>query len=192
MSALGARAEPGATLYHRTKWEAEELVRGSGIAAAILRPSLINGPESVPVRTFAQLHRLLPVVPVFGRADFPMQPVWIEDVTLAIALAAERGAVGTFELGGPEVMPFAAFVRAIGRAVGHPRPLLHLPLAGVRVLARALDPLGPWAPITSGQLQMLVEGTATPDNAMGRAFAITPLGFAEGLERMFPKNQTRG
>ena len=45
MSALGARADERATPYHRTKWHAEELVRDSGIAAAILRPSFISGPQ---------------------------------------------------------------------------------------------------------------------------------------------------
>jgi len=76
--------------------------------------------------------------------------------------------------------------------VRHPRPLLHVPLAVVRVLARALDPLGPWAPITSDQLQMLVEGSAAPANAIRSVFGIEPLGFAEGLARMFQKDQTRG
>lgn len=192
MSALGARAEPSATLYHRTKWEAESLVVASGLMAAVLRPSLINGPENVPVRTLERLHRVLPVVPVFGRADFPLQPVWIEDVALVVALAVEQEAVGTFELGGPEVITFADFVRLIGRAAGHPRPLVHIPLAIVRTAARLLDPLGPWAPITSSQLQMLIEGTATPANAITRVFGVTPLSFGEGLARVFQKDQTRG
>ena len=42
-SALGTR--PAAkSEYHRTKWQAEELVRASGIPFTILRPSLIYGP----------------------------------------------------------------------------------------------------------------------------------------------------
>src|SRR5262245_65603 len=36
MSAVGARPDPRAAAYHRTKWRAEELVRGSGLAAVIL------------------------------------------------------------------------------------------------------------------------------------------------------------
>jgi len=192
MSALGARPDPDATRYHRTKFQAEDLVRASGIRAAIFRPSLINGPENIPVRALARLHKWAPVIPVFGPADFPLQPVWIDDLALAFALAVERGDSGTFELGGPDVLTFAEFVRGIGEAVGHPRPLIHVPLAGVRALARLLDPLGSWAPITSEQLQMLVEGAVTPANALSSVFGIAPLGFREGLSRMFPKNQTRG
>ena len=184
MSALGARADERATSYHRTKWHAEELVRDSGLAAAILRPSLISGPESVPIRMLGRLHRWSPVIPIFGDGHFPTQPVWIEDVALAFALALERTAVvGTFELGGPEVLSYEEFVRAIGRAAGHPRRLVHVPLSLVRCAARAFDSLGPAAPITSIQLRMLVEGSNTPSNAIETVFGIRPLPFEEGLRR---------
>ena len=184
MSAIGARPDARATRYHRTRWEAEELVRSSGLNAAILQPSLIVGPENVPVRTLARVHRWSPVVPVFGDGRFPMQPVWVEDVALAVALAVERPDVcGTFELGGPEIVTFERFVRAIGRATGHPRPLIHVPLRVARRLARLCDPLGRHAPITSEQLQMLVEGSATPQNAIEAVFGIRPLGLEAALEK---------
>jgi NADH dehydrogenase len=184
MSALGARADRLATAYHRTKWQAEELVRSSGLPAAILRPSLISGPESVPIRVLSRLHRWSPVVPIVGDGHFPIQPVWIEDVALAFAFALERADVlGTFELGGPAVLTYEEFVRAIGRAAGHPRPFVHVPLGLMRGIARACDPLGPAAPITSIQLRMLVEGNSTPSNAIETVFGIRPLGFEEGLRQ---------
>jgi NADH dehydrogenase len=184
MSALGARPDESATSYHRTKWQAEELVRGSGLPAAILRPSLISGPESAPIRVLRQLHRWSPVIPIFGDGQFPIQPIWIEDVTLAFALALERAdVVGTFELGGPAVLTYEEFVRTIGRAAGQPRPLIHIPLGLVRCVARACDPLGPAAPITSIQLRMLVEGNSTRSNTIETVFGIRPLPFEEGLRR---------
>jgi len=184
MSALGARPDERATPYHRTKWQAEELVRSSGVPAVILRPALISGPESVPIRVLRRMHRWSPVIPVFGDGQFPIQPVWIEDIALAFALALERADIaGSFELGGPVVMPYEEFVRAIGRAAGHPRPLVHVPLTLVRWTARALDPLGPAAPLTSIQLQMLLEGSRTQSNAIKTVFGIQPLSFEEGLRR---------
>lgn len=194
MSAIGARDTPDATPYHRTKWQAEVLVRGSGLSAAIFRPSIINGPGNVPIRTLARLYRWSPVVPVFGDGRFPMQPVWIEDVAHAFARAVEDDAiVGAFELGGPAVLSYEQFVRAIGRAAGHRRPLVHLPLALVRAAARAADLLGRWAPLTSDQLQMLVEGSATPANALRPVFGIEPLPFEDGLKRYLgPPHSERG
>jgi len=184
MSAVGARIDPHATRYHQTKGAAEDLVRRSGLAAAILRPSIINGPGNAPIRTLARMHRWSPFVPIFGSGRFPMQPVWIDDVAHAFALAVERTALsGTFELGGPARVTYAELVTAIGRACGHPRPLVHVPLALVRLAARACDPLGAAAPITSDQLRMLVEGSATPENAIERVFGISPLALEAGLAR---------
>ena len=184
MSAVGARDEPGATRYHRTKWRAEELVRSSGLSHAIFRPSIISGPENRPIRTLARLHRWSPLVPVFGDGGFAMQPVWIGDVALAFALAAERPALsGVFELGGPATLTYEEFVRAIGRAAGHPRPLVHVPLAVARAAAAALGVMGPLAPLTLDQLQMLVEGSTTPANALESTFGIRALSFEEGLAR---------
>jgi len=184
MSAVGARDEPRATRYHRTKWRAEQLVRGSGLSHAIFRPSIISGPENRPIRTLARLHRWSPVVPVFGDGRFPTQPVWIEDVALAFALAAERPALGgVFELGGPAALTYEEFVRAIGRAAGHPRLLVHVPLVVARAAAAALAVVGPLAPLTVDQLQMLVEGSATPANALESVFGLRALPFEEGLTR---------
>jgi len=184
MSAVGARDEPGATPYHRTKWRAEELVRASGLSHAVFRPSVISGPESAPIRTLARLHRWSPVVPVFGDGRFPIQPVWVEDVALAFALAVEQPALsGAFELGGPQVLTYEEFLLAIGRAAGHPRPLVHVPLALARAATGAFDLLGAAAPLTSDQLQMLVEGSATPANAIESVFGIRPVPFEQGLHR---------
>ena len=184
MSAMGARDAPGATSYHRSKAAGESIIRASGMPHVIFRPSFVSGPGNVPIATLARLHRFAPVVPVFGDGSFPMQPVWIGDVTLAYALAAEGHAPdGVYELGGPSAMTYADFLRAIGLASGHPRRLVSIPLGVMRVITRVLDLLGSLAPITSDQLQMLVEGTATPRNALARVFGIEPLEFEEGLRR---------
>ena len=184
MSAVGARDEPGATSYHRTKRRAEQLVRDSGLSHAIFRPSIINGPESAPIQLLARLHRWSPVVPVFGDGRFPTQPVWIDDVALAFVLAAERpDTVGVFELGGPQVLTYEEFLLTIGRATGHSRPLIHVPLGWAQAAAGAFDWLGARAPMTSDQLQMLVEGSATPANAIESVFGIRPVAFEEGLKR---------
>src|SRR5438034_3641876 len=184
MSAVGARDEPGATPYHRTKRQAEQLVRDSGLSHAIFRPSIISGPESAPIQLLARLHCWSPAVPVFGDGRFPTQPIWVDDVALAFACAVERHDVsGVFELGGPEVLTYEEFLLAIGRAARCSRPLIHIPLGLVQSVARGCDLLGAAAPIPSDQVQMLVEGSATPGNAIESVFGIRPLPFEEGLKR---------
>ena len=86
-------------------------------------------------------------------------------------------------------LTYEEFVRAIGRAAGHPRRLVHVPLAVARAAAAALGVMGPLAPLTLDQLQMLVEGSATPANALESTFGIRALPFEEGLARFFGGGQ---
>jgi NADH dehydrogenase len=183
MSAAGARDEAGATAYHRTKARSEQIVAASGIDHVIFRPSMVSGPGNVPIATLARMHRFAPFVPIFGAGDFPLQPVWVGDVAAAFALAAEGRGGGVHEIGGPQVLTYRDFVLAIGRASGHPRPTIHVPLPLVRIAARLMDVLGPAAPLTSDQLQMLVEGSVTPNNAIASVFGVQPLSFEESLAR---------
>src|SRR5438132_15658 len=103
---------------------------------------------------------------------------------LAFALAAERpDGVGVFELGGPQVLNYEELLLTIGRASRHSRPLAHVPLGLVRAAAGVFDVLGATAPLTSDQVQMLVEGSATPANAIESVFGIEPVAFEDGLKR---------
>src|SRR3990172_2262039 len=82
-SALGTR--PGAkSEYHKTKWEAEELVRASGIPFTILRPSLIYGPGDLFTIRLSEMFKLSPVLPVIGSGKSKIQPIYIDDVVSCI------------------------------------------------------------------------------------------------------------
>ena len=56
MSALGSRPDADSD-YHRTKYEAEQAVRGGGLEWTILRPSLIHGPRGEFMRMEARWAR---------------------------------------------------------------------------------------------------------------------------------------
>ncbi len=180
MSALGARADTGATRYHRTKWEAEEVVRASGLAHAILRPSIVAGAGNAPLRMMADMIRLSPLVPVIGDGRYEMQPIWLGDVAEAFALAIERPALrGTFELGGAERLSYHRMLDELEKALGVRRPRVRVPVGIARFAALAGTALPGIAPITPGQLQMLLEGSTTADNAIETRFGITPRPFAD-------------
>ena len=125
MSALGCRAE-APSRYHRTKWEAEEIVRRSSLAWTIFRPSVIFGPGDGfvsrlaaflrPPFSWLQLHSF----PLIGGGESLLQPVAVEDVAQAFAAAiAHAGAVGqTYDLAGPERLSLRAILEELARAGG--------------------------------------------------------------------------
>ena len=54
VSALGVRAQ-GASAYQRTKWDAELIVRRSGLDWTIFRPSMIHAPDSGMMQELSKL-----------------------------------------------------------------------------------------------------------------------------------------
>ena len=93
---------PFRNAYERSKREAEDLVRASGLPSTVLRPSIVAGERAtgwtasfnvlyVPVRAFAA--GALPVLP--GRRRSPVDVVSVDYVADAIAaLAVHPGAAG--------------------------------------------------------------------------------------------------
>lgn len=180
MSALGARDDERATKYHRTKWRAEQIVRASGVPHAVFRPSLIAGPGSVPLKTMVDMIRLSPVVPVIGNGRYELQPIWLGDVAEAVARTLERADLrGTFDLGGPERLSYHGILDHLEAALGVRRRRIPVPVGVVRFAAAAGTTLPSFAPITSEQLQMLLEGSTTAENAAESRFGLALRPFAE-------------
>lgn len=183
VSALGA-AEPPRTAYMRGKHEAERLVREGGIPWVILRPSFIVGPGGF-VAEYGHIVRRAPVIPLPGPADYPVQPVAAWDVALACVRALERPEAvrASFDLPGPERVSFKQFVLRIAEALGVRKPVVHVPLAFMRALAWALEPLTPSVPATRDELANLVAGSfGDPDPAV-RALDLRLTPLADAVRR---------
>lgn len=182
MSANGTRAE-ALTAYHQTKWAAEELVRKSALEWTIFRPSLIHGPRDMFVNLLARLVKLLPVVPVMGDGQYRLQPVHVEDVATGFVAALDHSdTIGEhFSCCGPESHSYDQILDLIGQALGRRRIIkLHQPLALMKPLVGTLQHI-PLFPMTSDQLQMLLEGNVCCDRRWAETFALQPKEFAASI-----------
>lgn len=185
MSALGTRAGARSG-YHRTKWEAEEAVRASGLDWTIFRPSVIYGPGDEFVSVLAGLVRRLPAVPVLGDGRYRLQPVAVEHVAEGFARALSLYAtIGqSYGVAGPEAYAFDALLDQIGQALGKPRVRkAHAPMALVRTATRLLGWL-PGYPVTMEQLQMLEEESVTDPTPFYETMSLRPQPLADGLRRL--------
>jgi len=178
MSALGAGLDSGSG-YQRTKARTEELVRASGLAWTIIRPSLIFGVgDDFFGGTLRQLVKLSPVVPVVGRGDYPFRPVFIGDVATAFLRALERpeASAQAFDLVGPKEYTLRELLLLVRGALGSKKPLVNVPLPLMRV-GVALFGLLPAPPITRDQFLMLLAGNTGDPRPAVAAFglALEPL-----------------
>ncbi|MFO7585622.1 MAG: NAD(P)H-binding protein [Anaerolineales bacterium] len=113
--------------YYWGKAANEQAVMESGMSYAILRPTVLFGKEDVLINNIAWLLRRFPFFGQIGDGQYGIQPVYVDDLA---ALAVEAGARNdnfTWDAVGPDVFTFDELVRLIGKKIGHPRPILHLP-----------------------------------------------------------------
>lgn len=190
MSALGARPD-AASAYHKTKWDAEEIVRGSSLAWTIVRPSLILGPggefmqmatgwargTESPKRFMPYFCKPAPSVgePVPDTCDnsASIQPVSVADVASAIAGALERdGAIGeVYPLVGPDAYSWPQLLVLIRDSTPGAKPKIQprgVPgvLAHYLALAMGKAGLGSLLPFGPSEPLMAIEdNTGSPAKA---------------------------
>ena len=187
-SALGSR--PNAkSQYHRTKWEAEELVRASGLPFTILRPSLIYGPGDLFTVRLAETIKLSPVLPVIGTGQSKVQPIFIDDVNECIQKISTSDSYlnEMYEIGGPEQLTYEEVTKAIAAALGIRRPTVHMPMFFMRTMAKVAETVLSKPPVTIDQLIMLQEDNVCSMRDIREVFGIEPVRFRDGLSRFLGK-----
>jgi uncharacterized protein YbjT (DUF2867 family) len=186
MSSNGVRVRGNAG-YHRTKWQAEELVRATNLDWTIFRPSLIFGPGSEFVSMVAELIRRVPVVPVIGDGQYRMQPVALEQVAVSFVKALELsqtiGAV--YHLGGGASYSYDEILDLTSLAMGKGRPTkIHQPLFMIKPMIKMLQGFEQF-PITDDQLTMLIEGNVCDSSEWAKVFNLKPVSYSEGIGECF-------
>jgi NADH dehydrogenase len=181
MSALGSR--PGAVSgYHRSKYQAEELVVASGLDYTIFRPSLIFGPKDAFVNMLAGFIRNFSVVPVIGDGKYRLQPIAADDVARCFALALEKAeTVGkAYNICGPDRLNYLEIVDTVARALDRHFILkMKNPLVLMQLVTPLLEKF-PFYPVTSDQITMLLEESICDGSWQG-TFGFEPVKFAEGI-----------
>ena len=205
MSALGVGPE-GKSKYQQTKWEAECLVRRTGLDWTIFRPSLIHGPDGEFVQMMSDLvaGEVPPFVflPYFARMRVDMsvpmgamtfepasiQPVAVEDVAAAFANALERpqaigeiyNLVGSEELNWQELTEFLRDTLPGGKkGLG----TWYIPGTHAAMMAKCATKLGMGSllPFDEGQALMATEDSTADTWKMEKDLGITPRPFRAGV-----------
>jgi NADH dehydrogenase len=140
MSGAGAgqgRPQP----WFQAKEMAEAAIRESGMEHVFFRPSWIYGAGDRSMNRFVAFCRYLPAVPVIGDGKTPVYPIYVDDVARCVVKAVHRDDARdkVFELGGPERLTMDEVIRTIQAVLGKRRPLVHHPVALMKVLVLPLQ-----------------------------------------------------
>jgi uncharacterized protein YbjT (DUF2867 family) len=169
ISAIGADPDSDAA-YARTKGEGEIGVRGAFPDAAILRPSIVFGPEDRFFNRFAALARISPGLPLIGGGHTRFQPVYVVDVASAILHCIDDPATAgrSYELGGPRVYSFRELMRLVLAETNRRRLLVPVPWSIAMVKAAFLGLL-PNPLLTRDQVRLLKHDNVVTAGALGFA-----------------------
>jgi uncharacterized protein YbjT (DUF2867 family) len=183
MSALGSRAG-AVSAYHRSKYQAEELVVASGLDYTVFRPSLVFGPEDSFVNMLADFIQRFSVVPVIGDGKYHLQPIAADDVARCFALSLEKPETSgkAYNICGPDRMNYLEIVDAVALALGRHFVLkMKNPLLLMKIITPFLERF-PFYPLTSDQITMLLEESIC-DGSWKEAFGFEPARFEEGIRK---------
>ena len=113
--------------YFRGKAVLERAVKESGISYAILRPTVLFGREDILINNIAWILRRFPLFGVFGDGSYKLQPIYVDDLAALAVEEGKRNKNVTIDAIGPETFTYRELVETIGRAIGKPRPIVHIP-----------------------------------------------------------------
>lgn len=152
--------------YYTTKWQGEEIVRGSKLNYTILKAGLIYGQGDHLLHNLGNLLRRLPVFATVGLREKTVRLVAVEDLVAIIRnvlLDENQLSRQTVAVIGPEEFPFSTAARRISRAMGKPFLLiLPFPVLFQQILAWLSERFMPKPLVTKSQVQMLADGISKP------------------------------
>jgi NADH dehydrogenase len=187
VSSLGA--DRGESDYHRSKREAEDLVRKFHGGWIILRPGNVYGPGDDVISLLLNMVRTLPAIPVIDGGDDRFQPIWAGDLARAIGDAVERPDLHgrVLALAGNETTTTNEIVDRLASITG--RDPVRVPVPGflAEAASSVAEMFGASLPVNESQLTMLREGNVIdpPEaNALTGVLRIEPTGLEEGLKKL--------
>ena len=113
--------------YFKGKARLERALQESGLAPSILRPAVLFGREDILINNIAWALRRLPVFGVFGRGDYRLQPMHVDDFAALALRESEQTENRIVDAVGPETFTFRGLVETIGRIIGKARPIVSVP-----------------------------------------------------------------
>ena len=120
---------------------------------SIIRPGVIIGGGDIFLKRLLPIFKTSFFVPLFGNGSIKFQPVFIDDVSLAIENIINNNIKGKniYELAGPHIISYKAFYNHIAQCLKKTRVFVPVPLNLIKPLIGIAEKT-PFSPLTSEQL----------------------------------------
>ena len=147
--------------YFRGKAQVENMLMGLGVSYAIIRPTLVFGYGDLLLNNMAWALRRFPVFPVCGSGDYPVQPIYAEDLAAQAVRAGSQRESSVADAAGPDTLSFEALLRLLASAMGIRARLVHTPPSAGLALTRLVGLLMRDVALTRDEVVGLMAGLLT-------------------------------
>ncbi|MFQ5408575.1 MAG: NAD-dependent epimerase/dehydratase family protein [Anaerolineales bacterium] len=161
---------------------AERLIRESGLAYTIVRPTMIYGtPRDRNIWRLINFLRRWPIVPIVGTGAARQQPVYVADAAQAIVRALDcEAAIGqTYNVAGAEPITLVEMIDTICTALGRRVRKMAIPLSIAVLGVQLVRLLG--ISLTTEQAHRIEEEKCVDIRPAQRDLCYTPLSFGQGV-----------
>jgi uncharacterized protein YbjT (DUF2867 family) len=170
-----------------SRLEVEEMLLGAAPEGAALRASIVIGARSRSFRFLVRLVERVPVMPLPDWRDNRTAPIDARDVMAYLVAAGTSDVVDgrlSLDLGGPEVMTYAAMIERIRDALLLGRPRLDLPVRLTAVASRIAAAIAGEDPALIEPLMGSLCSDLLPrDDGARELFGVRLHGFDAAVER---------
>lgn len=173
LSCLGS-TEHATSLYFACHWDAEEIVKDSGMHWTIFRPSLIFDEHSFLVQVLDFWVAKAPVIVIVGSGLNRFNPISSEDVAKCIVQSIyDRETSGKiYELVGPDTWDLQSMLNKMSETRGRPLRSIRIPSFIGVPLAGLIGQLNPKSPIDSHVMRVMTSEMIAESEPMLEKFQI--------------------
>ena len=151
--------------YFRGKARVEGMLKDLSGAYAIIRPTLVYGDGDLLLNNMAWALRRFPLFPVYGSGDYPVQPVYAQDLAAQAVAAGSQSENSTTDAAGPETFSFEELLRLLASAMGVHARLVHVPPAVGLALTQVVGLMKRDLALTRDEVAGLMDGLLTSEAA---------------------------
>ena len=167
LSFLRARPSCGSG-YHESKWEAEQVVRASGLEYTVLKAGMVYGRGDHMIDHLSRMARTIPVAATVGTREKLISPVPITELVDVVMAAIDGRLSGeTVAVTGGETLLLSEAVRRVARVVGRRVLVFPAPVAFHRVFAQLCEWTMTVPLVAKAQARMLSEGVTEATGPAG-------------------------
>lgn len=181
ISALGADKD-ATTAFHLTKKAADETLATLAIEWVILQPSIIYG-DGAKSPAFLSALAALPIIPLIGEGNQPLQPVSIDDVTTAVLhLVRPTAPTGvTLAAVGAHPLTLRSVLKTLRQWLGfRPTTALQIPLWLIQLIAN-IGQIFRWQFIHPDAVSMLCRGNVADPVPFAQILGMPPRAFTDSF-----------